>query len=365
MAPERNWSKGIRTLYSKYERHIGTLTIITGFIFDNLTLREASIDAQTMVFIIYLILSGVSILFLHFLESREKKENKGYLHFWVFLLMQFTIGGLFSMFFVFYSRGFALSASWPFLLFLFANLVGNELLKKEYTRLSLQVSLYFIGIFSFFIYYIPVILHEMDDKIFIYSGLASLITVFIFMRLLELIYFKRVNRSRLKIGFGVLTFYILINIFYFTNVIPPVPLVMKDGGVYHNLSVNNRGDYIAYKEPISEWNIFNEYPAYNKIQGESVYVITSVYAPAKFGTQVIHDWQYYNENSKKWISASRIFVPIIGGREGGYRFYSVKQNITPGIWRVDVETLRGQNISRIKFEIVDADFTPNFEQVIY
>lgn len=354
----------LKNFYRKYERHIGSLTILIGFIFDNLTLREASINVQTQVFLIYLILSGVSIISLHFLESKEGRSET--LHFWVFLLMQFTIGGLFSMFFVFYSRGFALSASWPFLLFLLANLVGNELFKKYYTRLSLQVSLYFIGIFSFFIYYMPVILHEMNDMVFIYSGLASLAVVFILIRLLELISFKRVNQWRWKIAGGVLTFYFLINIFYFTNIIPPVPLVMKDGGVYHNFSVNSEGDYVVYHEPITQWqSLLDEYPVYHRVNGESVYVVTSVYASSELGTEIIHDWQYYDEVSKKWISASRIIVPIVGGREGGYRFYSLKQNLNAGKWRVDVLTLRGQNISRIKFEIVDATSTPVLEQVVY
>ncbi|MEI8337674.1 MAG: DUF2914 domain-containing protein [bacterium] len=357
----------LKNFYFKYERHIGSLTILIGFIFDNLTLRNASIDAQTQVFSLYCFLSGITIIFLHFLESKEgRKEKLPILHFWVFMLMQFSIGALFSLFFVFYSRGFALSASWPFLLLLFANLVGNELFKKYYTLLSIQVSLLFIGIFSFFIYYIPVILHEMSDKVFIYSGLASLLAWFIFMRLLDLVSFKKTNKSRKRIVIGVLSVYFLINILYFTNAIPPVPLVMKNGGVYHNFSVNNQGDYIVYGEPKTHWwNIFDEYSNYHRVNGESVYVVTSVYAPAQLGTQIIHDWQYYDETSKKWVSASKITVPIVGGREGGYRFYSFKQNLTSGKWRVDVLTLRGQNIARIKFEIIDSTSTPNLEQFTY
>ncbi len=357
----------IKNFYAKYERHIGSLTILIGFIFDNLTLRGASINTQTQVFVLYLALSGISILFLHFLESKEgRKENSPTLHFWVFMLMQFTIGALFSMFFVFYSRGFAVSTSWPFLLFLFANLVGNELFKKQYNRLSLQVSLFFIGVFSFFIYYMPVVLHEMSDKVFIYSGLASLAVLFVFMRFLELISFKRVNQWRWRIAAGVLTFFVLMNIFYFTNIIPPVPLVMKEGGVYHNFSINDQGDYIAYNEPTTGWgNFLNEYPVYHRVNGESVYVVTSVYAPAELGTKIIHDWQYYDEVTKKWVSENKITVPIVGGNAGGYKFYSLKQSLMPGKWRVDVLTLRGQNIARIKFEIVDSTSTPNLEQVTY
>ena len=210
----------------------------------------------------------------------------------------------------------------------------------------------------------PVALHEMNDKVFIYSGLASLVTWFLFMRLLDLVSFKKTNKSRMRIVIGVLSVYFLLNIFYFTNIIPPVPLVMKNGGVYHNFSVSG-GDYIVYGEPKSLWGIFDESPDFHRVSNEPVYVVTSVYAPNLLNTDIIHDWQYYDQISKKWISASKITVPIVGGRNGGYRFYSEKQSLTPGEWRVDVETTRGQIVGRIKFEIVDATSTPNLEQVTY
>ena len=82
----------LKNFYHKYDRHIGTLTIIIGFIFDNLSLRNASINTQTQVFLLYLILSAFSILFIHFLESKEgRKEKLETLYFWVFLLVSFCI----------------------------------------------------------------------------------------------------------------------------------------------------------------------------------------------------------------------------------------------------------------------------------
>jgi hypothetical protein len=53
----------------------------------------------------------------------------------------------------------------------------------------------------------------------------------------------------------------------------------------------------------------------------------------------------------KWVSVTRITFPIRGGRDGGYRGFSVKENLFEGRWRVDVKTERNQIIGRMKFNI--------------
>jgi hypothetical protein len=43
---------------------------------------------------------------------------------------------------------------------------------------------------------------------------------------------------------------------------------------------------------------------------------------------------------------------IHGGREGGYRGFSMKRAVVPGLWRVEVETQEGRIIGRIDFRVV-------------
>ena len=76
-----------------------------------------------------------------------------------------------------------------------------------------------------------------------------------------------------------------------------------------------------------------------------------MFAPTDFGTEIVHLWQYFDNNNKKWINSSRIKFPIVGGALRGYRGYSFKTNVTPGAWRVDVATLRGQVIGRVNFKV--------------
>ena len=48
-------------------------------------------------------------------------------------------------------------------------------------------------------------------------------------------------------------------------------------------------------------------------------------------------------------------MAISGGREGGYRGYTIKQRVMPGDWRVDAETAEGRIIGRVSFRVEEPD----------
>lgn len=356
----------IKSFYEKYERHISSAALLVGFIFDSLTLRYTTLSSQTLIFFMYILIAGMAILVLHLIESSEKGSG-GYskIHFWFTLLLQFTLGNLFSMFFVFYSRGVSLTTSWPFLLLLFANLVGNEVFKKHYVRLSVQVSLFFVAVFSLTIYLVPLLTHSMGKLMFIISGLLSLFFVYGFVRLLGLLSRRRIADSKKGIAMGIGVVYVIINIFYFSGSIPPVPLSMRASGVYHSLRFVGQGSYEVMGEDTSLLDFIRGYHVYHRTAGEPVYVATSVYAPADLNTEIVHNWQYYDMAGEKWRSASRVIVPIVGGREEGYRLYSMKWNVFPAKWRVDVETADGHIVGRIRFNIVEVEAVPELVTKVY
>lgn len=358
--------KHIKSFYSRYEGRISSMALIVGFVFDSMTVKYTSLSSQTLIFLVYILLAGMSILSLHIIESREQGSG-GYskVHFWCSLLLQFTLGSLFSMFFVFYSRGVSLATSWPFLLLLFGNLVGNEVFKKHYVRLSVQISLFFISVFSLTIYLVPLLMHRMGRLQFIFSGLLGLLSIYGFVRLLGLISYQRIRDSKKSIALGVGLVYVLINILYFTGAIPPVPLTIKMSGVYHDLRLTGRGRFEATGEETSWVDYIRGYSIYHRIGLEPVYVATAVYAPADLNTDIVHNWQYYDNASGEWRSASRIIVPITGGREEGYRLYSIKRNVFAGDWRVDVETMSGTVIGRVRFNITDAITVPQMATKVY
>jgi len=344
----------IEKFYEKYERHISSVALVGGFIFDSLTLRRIDMLFDNLTFIVYLVISGGGIALLnYFQEHPPKKDFSKKVEEFLPVFIQFAFGGLFSGFFIFYSRSSNLASSWPFILFLLFLLIGNEFFKGYYKRLTFQVSIYFVAIFSFSIFFVPVILKSMNAFIFILSGFFSLFIIDLFSRGLFRVVPKRYRESRITLRNSILSIYVIINILYFTNLIPPIPLSLKNVGVYY--AVERVGeDYKVIGEkktwqekiPVISTNIVHIK------EGEPLYLFSSVFAPTDLDVKVIHDWQYYDESSSRWVSTTRIAFPIIGGRGDGYRGFSKKENIFDGRWRVDVKTERDQIIGRINFTVI-------------
>jgi hypothetical protein len=55
---------------------------------------------------------------------------------------------------------------------------------------------------------------------------------------------------------------------------------------------------------------------------------------------------------------SSVSLPVVGGRDGGYRTYSTRENPEQGKWRVNIETPHGQIIGRIYFAVSHTQTEP-------
>ena len=321
-----------KKLFYKYERKAGFAFLVGGFIFDTLTLQRIDLLWENLVFIFYLTLVFVGIVAIN---AKDGKYTGA-----VSYAMQFAFGGLFSGFLVFYSRSGSLTASFPFFLMLSVFFVGNEFFREKYKLFNFRLAVFFVAVFSYFTFSFPILLRRLGADIFVLSGLASLAVIFLLS-----VFLKR-KANFLIIG-GI---YLLFNILYFTNLIPPIPLSLKEGGIYRFVERANE-DYILHRE---EWKWYEFWRA-NEFKfrpGEPLYAYTAIFAPTKIEAQIFHSWSFFDEEKNEWMESVRIGFPIAGGRDGGYRGYSVKESVWPGKWRVDAVNSRGQIIGRIKFDVI-------------
>ena len=146
-----------------------------------------------------------------------------------------------------------------------------------------------------------------------------------------------------------LTVFVVVNSLYFLNMIPPVPLSLKTIDVFYKVE-KRAGNYYVLDQNKSFWDKLSIYEKINYKKGDTLYLFSSIFAPTKLSTEIVHDWQYKNAKGN-WVSVSKIPFSISGGREEGYRGYSVRSNFTEGLWRVDVKTKSGQIIGRKTFKI--------------
>ena len=346
------WIK-LKLFFEKYENHISSAILVVGFIVDNFTLRGVDIWWDDGLLILYLLIAGVSIICMNLYDGGKMKTpflEKA--RPWFMFAMQFVLGGCFSASFIFYSRSATLSASWPFLLVIFAYLLGNEFLKKHYIRLSAQIGVYFMAIFSFSIFFVPIVLKRIGDNMFIVSGLISLCLISIFILILNFVTPKEIRRIRKILFFMISGIFVFVNILYFTNMIPPIPLSLKEIGLYTSVKKNTNGTYtLTGGQAKSLYSFFNSTETFYLKKGESAYLFSSIFSPAKLDTQVVHVWLNYDEVTKKWVDVGHVKLSIYGGRGDGYRTYSIQNALTPGLWRVDIETESGQLIGRKTFKV--------------
>jgi hypothetical protein len=212
--------------------------------------------------------------------------------------------------------------------------------------------------FTFFTFFLPVLVKTMNTFIFLVSGAISLtITVF----LINYIYAKSPStREELHRGkmLGLITgIYLMINAFYFLNLIPPVPLALEDGLVAYNVEKSGNTYQVTYdKEPW--YSLFNSYDTNHAyIEDSNVFAFTSIFAPTELSKTVAHRWKWLNPNTDEWEVTDRIEYEITGGRDGGFRGYTYKSGVMEGQWEVEVITESEQIIGVVNFEIEFVDST--------
>jgi hypothetical protein len=347
--------------YRKFERPISSISLIGGFVFDALTLRRVDLFWENVWVGVHLFIVAACIFLINFTENQHARGGKDpeRLHFWLINILQWFFGGLLSTFLVYYFRTGTLSVSWPFMLILTLAFIANERLKHHYSRLIFQISLLFLSIFAFAIFIVPVVLHSMGPSIFILSGIISLAIIGAFLFILDFAARETFRKSLWILFASIAGIFVMVNLLYFYNIIPPLPLALKDADIYHSLAVNAPGQYIVTEEPQNAWwNFLNTYQPVHISTGTSLFAYTAVFSPAAFNLDVIHEWQHYDPTKHAWVTVSQVSLAVTGGRDGGYRTFSKETLAAAGKWRVNVKTTSGAIIGRVNFEVILTSSTP-------
>jgi hypothetical protein len=344
----------------KYERHLSALAMLAGFIVDNLFFTRVDLGRTQVLLAAYTAACFISIPVLQAIEMRRASGTGSGMRWRVIfpLITQFALGGFWSAFVIFYGRSADFGASWPFLVFLFLIFLGSEYFHQYHQRLVFTSVLFFFALYSYAIFAVPIYTHTIGTVTFLESGVIAICVFALFTMLLRAIARERFLGDVWRIRAGALTVLVLMNVFYFTNVLPPLPLSATAAGIYHNVS-HVPGAYLGVEEVNQPWQVryLGFAPTLHVVTGESIYAYSSVFAPTALTTSVVHVWQWYDPTQKAWVTRASIAYPIVGGRDGGYRGYSLLPIREAGKWRVNVETSDGRVIAELPFtvEIVSSE----------
>lgn len=335
-----------------------------GVAYDTVTLTRIDRLLDNLILLGYLTLLGVLIVLtgratLARPQAQEASAPEGRVQ--AFLsraqpyypnAIQFLLGGVFSAYTIFYSQSASLSTTAVFFCLLVGLLVANEFLRNRLSSLKLLIGLYAVVCFSFFTFSLPILIRFMNTFVFLLGAVLSLAVA---LWLVELIY-KGTSvpstRERVLTGLPATVLVALLVGFYFLNWIPPVPLSLKFGGIYHHITKQDGMYRLGFEK--GAWYQFWK-RSDDPFRGEGpVYCFTAVFAPVDLRTVIVHHWQYRGvsgPSSTEFSTADKIPIEISGGREAGYRAYTVKTRLLPGDWRVNVETGEGRVIGLVDFRV--------------
>ena len=348
----RDLARQTTDFYRKYEKFSGPAIFALGFIWDALTLRRIDNLSDNLILLGYLVLTGILIaLSLRLQEGGripERLQGIAPRFPWV---MQFCFGGLFSSYVIFYFKSVSFTRTAFFFLILVGLLIANEFLKNRLQNRTLLAVLYSFCCFSFLAFFIPVILQIIRPWVFVLAG--GIGTVFSLIVFASGLYTRNkkfaMKQAVRQVAAPILGVFLFLNVLYFTNLIPPVPLALKTGHPYHAVAKTPEGFEVEYvtSSLLRFWRTWDD-PFY-WTPGASVYCLTAIFAPGSVQVPLLHVWSHKTDSG--WKVTDRMPFNITGGRNGGYRWYSKKNSIVPGRWRVQIQTATGQIIGEVNFTI--------------
>lgn len=337
----------------KLKHHWQTIAFFCGFLTDILWLNQVDsvLDNATILFYVFLA-TGSMFFFYAGVTQRFGLWWSGRVHSISSIIMQYSFGGLFSGMLILYGRSGDIFASWPFLVLFAGGMIANELLQKRDEKLIFNLVSYFIGIFSYLVLGVPVLTGFMGPWVFVGCGVAALAYMYLLIKLLSFVIPHYLLLQMRYIVFSLLSTFAFLNVLYFTNIIPPIPLSLKTISIVQGVvRFSNPTSYELSYEPIPWWRYDQQlFPVIHPNATRSIACFTNVYAPIRIKTEIVHVWEY-KDNQGNWKEQFRLAYPITGEAANGYRGYTATTAFRDGSWRCSVETARGQILGRKQFTV--------------
>ncbi len=345
--------KSIKALYQKYERWVPILFFLLGFIFDASVLNR--IDELHVIIqqAIYLAISAALIRFELLEGVREVRVPKILERFWKYreALLHFLLGTLLNCYTIFYFKSASAFTSFVFIILLIALLVVNEFKRFGESQTKVHVAFLALCLVSYCSSLIPIILGSIGTLPFLLSAFVAGSVFYFYTRWLKADLGENCEKMKTHLYRPYFSVHSLFAVLYFAHAIPPVPLSVEYMGIYHDVKRGAEGYILSSTRPA--WKFWEHGDqTFLARPGDVVYCFAQIFSPSRFSDKLQVRWSLYDEK-RGWVKQDAIPLPILGGREEGYRTFTRKENYTPGEWRVQIETLEGHEVGRIGFKIVE------------
>lgn len=361
-----------RATVQKIEKFFPAFAFLGGFSWDSMTIGSKIYGTDLVILSVYYLLAFISIYFIatkHIAKVEERQscyavpgdDSSNFFSriscpvwpaAWIGRLtcvVQFCFGNLYSALVICYFKSSGTIASFVIVLILVALLVGNEFLKEKYENFGICLAFLCLLGTMFFNFLIPHLVHRMGTFWFFFSTILSAGICY----LLWMKSSRDFSRNK-RFLIAPISITVALSIAYLVNWIAPVPLVLKQQIVCKNF---DRETYSCDVDKPGFWqDIGFSQLTIHKDEGDEIYFMSSVYAPAELKAPVEFRWYYKEPSTNKFKLTDKITsnrMVVMGGRDAGYRSYSKKKNIPPGTYKVETAYKNGAVIGAKTFKVLE------------
>ena len=335
-----------------------------GFLFDVLTLGQIdnfwNLSQHFVVICLLSVFLLAEVFFIFdkkFLHAVFSKDNVKF--FWP-KAIHFLLGILYSAYFIFFFKSSGDLSHYIFLLVMVFLLIVNEfdLLGRE--GFLFRFVLWVVAVHCFFYYAVPIFMGKTGDWPFLISTFLSFCFFVLLVRALD---FFKIAKNFIfsKIILPSLLVELCFMFAYFFNGIPPLPFVTTHLGLYQRIKVSKVDGQKNYQLDFRKksWEFWKKSATEISVQDDQLVVFFQLYMPENFKQKVIVEWSQLQNRDRKfvWVVQDKIPLDAVGGREKGYRAYTVKKNYSIGRWRIRIRLPDSKVLKEKIFDISDKNLS--------
>ena len=334
-----------------------------GFAFDALMLSRIDEPGMLVQQGAYLAICGALLAITQRLELKGLEPPLFLRKPWHYVdhAIHFMLGTLLNAYSIFYFHSASGLTALGFVVFICALLAVNELPRFHRLGPVVPVALYSICLTSYLAYLFPVLLGHIRPWMF-YLAIATAMLPLTAHVLLLLKWGRgagQVARHAAIPAFAVQALFLLL---YALRIAPPVPLAVKEMGIYHDVQRAPGGRLLVHQR--RDWKFWHQGDQdFLEREGDRVYCFARIFAPSRFRDRIEIVW-YRDEIEKGWIEIHRFPLTIAASGQRGFAADGYLTHPQPGHWRVEVQSEDRRTMGMLHFQVIpDAGDGPrDFEQ---
>lgn len=348
----------IQAFKSRNDRLVGIAFFISGFLFDAVMLSRIDEPLMLVQQGAYLVFCGALLAGTQYLELKRLEPPPWLRKPWHYAdhVLHFMLGTLLNAYSIFYFRSASGLTAVAFVAVITALLAFNEL--PRFQRLGPVVlhALYSICLTSYFAYLFPVLLGHIKPFMFYCAVAAALVplTVQVLCLLRWSGNLGHVAQHAAIPAYGVQAVFVLL---YLLRLAPPVPLAIKQIGIYHDVR-REPGGFRLYHQAKS-WKFWQRGDQeFRERPGDRLYCFVRIFAPRHFRDAISIVW-FHRDPKLGWSQIHRLPLSVSASSEVGFATNAYLTTPAPGDWRVEVQAVDGRTVGQLEFAVIpDADPAP-------